>query len=71
MGEPVFRDKSSLAYHTHTLTVNIQIILREDFRALINGLARSVEDTSQHVLRYWQLHTASSELDVRSLDIYA
>ena len=50
-------------------TVDIQIILRKYFRTVVNGISRTVEYPSQHVLGHRQLHATSSELDMRRLDI--
>ena len=55
----------------HTLTIDIQVVLCKYFRALVNGLTGSVEDTTQHVLRDGQPHAAAGELNVRRLHVDA
>lgn len=46
-------------------TVNIQIVLREYLRTLINGIPRPVEYSSKHVFSDWKFHAAAGEFDVR------
>ena len=74
IGEPA-RDDALVSTQTqfgvHIPTVDVQVILCKHFRALVNGLSGSVEDTTQHVFRYRQLHAASGELDMRGLDVDA
>ena len=50
-------------------TINVQVILCEYFGAIVNRLARTVEDTPEHVLRDGELHAATGELNMGSLNI--
>ncbi len=52
-------------------TVDIQIILSKDLGAIVDRVAGTVENSTQHVLSNRELHAAASELDVRGLDIDA
>ena len=52
-------------------TVNVQVILRKHLRTVVNRLTGTVEDTPQHVFCYWELHAATSELDMGGLYVDA
>ncbi|KAI0564002.1 hypothetical protein FGB62_31g125 [Gracilaria domingensis] len=43
---------------------NVQVGLRDDGRAVVDGLARSVEDAAEHVPGHGRLHDFAGELDV-------
>lgn len=45
------------------LTIDIQVILRQHLRTLVNRTTRTVKDTSQHVLGHTQLQAVAGELD--------
>jgi hypothetical protein len=49
--------------------INIQVLLGKHLGALINGVSRTVEDATEHVLRDGELHAGSRELDVSSVDV--
>lgn len=44
-------------------SVDVQVILSKNLRSLVDSSARSIEDTTQHVLRNTKLQTGSFELD--------
>jgi hypothetical protein len=51
------------------LTVDVEVVLGKDLGSLVDGITRSVEDSTLHVLRNGQLHGRSRELDVGRLDV--
>lgn len=51
------------------LSLDIKEILSQDIWSLVNWLSRSVEDTSEHVLRDWHLENLSGELAAGVLGI--
>ena len=61
--------RAHITLHTIFHTVDIQVIFSEYFGAIVNRLARTVEDTPEHVLRDREFHAATSELNMGSLDI--
>jgi hypothetical protein len=53
------------------LTVDVQVVLREDLGTIVNRVPGAVEYPAQHVLCDGELHRAAGELDVRRLDVDA
>ena len=51
------------------LTVDVDVLFSKDLGSLVDGVTRSVEDSTLHIFRNGELHAASRELDVGSLDI--
>ena len=43
--------------------VDVQVLLRQDLRALVDGTTRTIEDTTQHVLGHTELQAVAGELD--------
>ena len=52
-------------------TVDVEIVLSEYFRSVVDRVTRTVEDAAQHVLRDGELHRGSGKLDVCSFDVDA
>ena len=48
----------------HGQTVDVHAGIRQNRRAVVNGIAKAVKDTSQHILRYAQLHAPSQETNL-------
>ena len=50
-------------------TIDVKIILWKYFGTIVNRVTWTIEDTTQHVLCDWKLHTTSRELNVCGLHI--
>lgn len=53
----------------NTLTVDIQVVISKDLGTLIDRLAGTVENTTQHVFRDGDLESVAGEGNVGSLGI--
>lgn len=45
------------------VSVDVEVVLSQDLGALVDGTARSIENTAKHVLGHTDLQTLASELD--------
>jgi hypothetical protein len=72
-GRPFVSESSTKSAGTEMVqkrTIDIQIILRKNFRSLVNGIPRPIEYTSKHIFSDGKLHAAASEFDVRRLYVH-
>lgn len=51
------------------MTVDVEVVLGQNLRALVDGTTGTVEDTTKHVLGHTELERVAAELDFGLLHI--